>query len=283
MFIPADSSQPMAITVALTGAVPMRDRFPSLPVTPEEIGHAADKCSIAGAAAVHVHVRDESGAPVHRRDLYEATYAAIRDLAPELIVCTTTSSRVGGGIEQRTLGMDVDPSLRPELASLSLGSFNFPRTVSHNPPDEIVALLERMGELGIRPEFEVFELGMISTLHALIERGLVPGPPIVNLLLGNAGSAPAHLGDLATMVERLPANTEWAVAGIGAYQRPLTLLAATVGGNVRTGMEDNPRGDGTAGWSNSDATAFAVDAASIAGRRTATSAEMRARFGLVAR
>ncbi len=153
--------------------------------------------------------------------------------------------------------------------------------ISANPPDQIVALLERMGEQGIRPELEVFELGMVNTLHALRELGLIPDPPVVNILLGSLGSAPAFIGDLGRIVERLPADAEWAAAGIGIYQRPITIAAAAMDGNVRTGLEDNPRGHGDIDeWSNVDAVAFAAEAAALAGRTVATPRETRARFGL---
>lgn len=269
----------MIVTVAPTGAVPDPRRFPTVPTVPEAIGVDVAKCAAAGASVVHVHVRDEHGGPVHRRDLYEATYAAIRAEVPEMIICATTSSRVGSAFPDRCSGFDVDAEVRPDLASLSLGSFNFPSTVSVNPPDEIVALLERMNALGVRPEFEVFDVGMIDTLHALVERGLVIGVPVVNLLLGNAGTAGARLDDLGTMIARLPAGTEWAVAGIGRWQRAMTLIAAAAGGNVRTGMEDNPRGSGD-GWTNADAVQLASGAAQLAGRQVATIPDARARFGL---
>jgi uncharacterized protein (DUF849 family) len=229
---------------------------------------------------VHVHVRDDDGSAVHRRDLSERAIGPIKDAAPELIVCVTTSSRVNPDLTNRMIGLELDPMLTPELGSLTLGSFNFPRTISANPPDQIVALLEKMGERGIRPELEVFELGMVNTLHALRDRGLIPDPPIVNILLGSLGSAPAFVGDLAHIVDRLPAGTQWAAAGIGIYQRPITIAAAIMDGNVRTGLEDNPRGDGSPNWSNLEATRFAASAAALAGRELATAAEARSRFGL---
>ena len=166
------------------------------------------------------------------------------------------------------------------MASLTLGSFNFPDSVSSNPPATIVTLLERMADQGVRPEFEIFEPGMVNTLHALAERGLVPDPPVVNVLLGSMGTSPAFVGDLAHIVERLPAGSEWAAAGIGVFQRPMTIAAAIMDGNVRTGLEDNPRGPGTGGWSNADAVRLAVEAAALAGREVATPVQARHRFGL---
>ncbi len=278
---PIDGYRSMVINVAMTGAVPGKRDNPLVPLTPEEIAADAIACADAGASVVHLHVRDEDGQPVHRRDLYERAIGPIRDKVPEVVICVTTSSRVGPDPEHRMIGLGLDPELRPDFGSLTLGSFNFPSVISANPPDQIVALLERMGEQGIRPELEVFELGMVNTLHALRDRGLIPDPPVVNVLLGSLGSAPAFIGDLARIVERLPADAEWAAAGIGIYQRPITIAAAAMDGNVRTGLEDNPRGHGdTDQWSNVDAVSFAAEAAALAGRTVATPRETRQRFGL---
>lgn len=275
-----DGYRSMIINVALTGAVPSKDDNRSVPLAPEEIAADAVACADAGAAVVHVHVRDEAGRPVHRRDLYEKTLGAIREARPDLVVCVTTSSRVDPDPAARLIGLELHPDLRPELASLTLGSFNFARTPSVNPPDTIRRLLERMGELDVRPELEVFELGMVNTLHALAEEGLVPDPPIVNILLGSMGSLPAFVGDLARVVERLPAGSEWAAAGIGMFQTPMTIAAAIMDGNARTGLEDNPRGDGSPGWTNVAAVRAVVAAAELAGRPVATTAETRRRFAL---
>jgi 3-keto-5-aminohexanoate cleavage enzyme len=279
---PIDGYDPMIINVALTGAVPSKDDNRLVPLTPSEIVADAIACADAGASVVHIHVRDEDGQPVHRRDLYEETLGGLREARPDLILCVTTSSRVDPDPAARTVGLEFDPSLRPDMASLTLGSFNFPRTPSVNPPDTIRALLTRMAELGVRPELEVFELGMVNTLHGLADQGLIPDPPVVNILLGSMGSLPAFVGDLARVVERLPAQAEWAAAGIGVYQRPMTIAAAIMNGNVRTGLEDNPKGDGAPGWSNVAGVQVAVAAAALAGRAVATPAEARVRFGLSA-
>jgi 3-keto-5-aminohexanoate cleavage enzyme len=272
--------QPMVVDVAPTGAVPTRADNPTLPMTPDEIAADVLACADAGASAFHLHMRDEQGEAIHRRDLYERTIAAIRTVRTDLVLCVTTSSRVGSDLASRMIGLEVSTDLRPEFASLSLGSFNFPRTVSVNPPDQIRALLVRMNELGIRPEFEVFEAGMVNTLWMLRDEGLVPAPPVVNILLGSSGSAPAFVSELARIVDRLPADAVWAAAGIGAFQRPMTIAAAVMGGNVRTGLEDNPRGDTGGAWSNVEAVRLAVAAAELAGRPVASPAQARAAFAL---
>ncbi len=271
----------MIVNVALTGAVPTKADNPAVPVTPEEIAADAIACAAEGASIVHVHVRDEGGQPVHRQDLYEQTIGPIRDAVPELVICATTSSRVDPDISSRMTALELAPSLRPDMASLTLGSFNFPRTVSANPPNVIATLLEEMAARGIKPELEVFELGMVNTLHGLRDRGLIPDVPYVNILLGSFGSAPAFASDLGHMVERLPSGTHWAAAGIGVYQRPITIIAAAMGGSVRTGLEDNPKGsaDGER-WGNVDAVKVAVAAAKLAGRPVSTAAQTRELLGL---
>jgi 3-keto-5-aminohexanoate cleavage enzyme len=143
--------RPMIINVAPTGAVPTKSAYAAVPITPDEIASDILSCADAGASVFHIHVRDEQGRAIHRRDLYERTIGLVRQERPELVLGVTTSSRVGAELSDRMIGLELDPSLRPDLASLSLGSFNFPTVVSNNPPDQIVALLERMGELGVGP------------------------------------------------------------------------------------------------------------------------------------
>jgi 3-keto-5-aminohexanoate cleavage enzyme len=278
---PLQPYRPMVITVALTGAVPTKAGNVCLPVTPEEIAADAIACAHEGASVVHVHVRDQDGVNVHRRDLYERALAPIRAAVPDLVICVTTSSRVDPDPATRMIGLELPGDLKPDLASLTLGSFNVPNAVNVNPPATMVALVEHMLECGVRPEFEVFELGMINTLYALADRGLVPDVPVVNILLGSMGAAPAFVGDLAQTAARLPSGTEWAGAGIGVFQRPIVIGAAVLGGNVRTGLEDDPCGTAP-GWSNVEAVRFAVRAAELAGRTIATRLETRRRFGLVA-
>lgn len=292
---PLNPYAPMVINVALTGAVPSRADNPTVPFTPEEIAADVLACADAGASVFHLHMRDETGAPVHRLDLYERTVRAIRSSRADLVLCVTTSSRVGSDLADRMTGLELTDDLLPEFASLSLGSFNFPRTVSVNPPDQIRALLHRMNERGIRPEFEVFELGMVNTLWQLIDEGLVVDPPVVNILLGSLGSAPAFVADLGRIVERLPPGSVWAAAGIGVFQRPMTIAAAVMGGNVRTGLEDSPRGSSAADssadpgasasapWTNVRAVELAVRAADLAGRPVASAAQARELFGLPSR
>ncbi len=249
-------------------------------MTPEEIADDAIACAGAGAAIVHIHVRDENGASVHRRDLYERAIGPIRDKLPDLVVCATTSSRVDPAMSARMTVLELDPAVRPDMASLTLGSFNFPKVASVNPPDAIEALLRRMEEQGVRPELEAFEAGMCTYANALMERGLLKAPLYCNILLGSLGSAPAFVDELSRLIQRLPPRTTWAAAGIGVFQRPMVMVAAAMGGNVRTGLEDNPRAFDGKPATNVGAVEFARAAAELAGRRLATPAEVRRRLGL---
>jgi uncharacterized protein (DUF849 family) len=151
--------------------------------------------------------------------------------------------------------------------------------VSYNPPEIIEALLARMKERGVKPELEVFELGMVNTARVLIKRGLLEQTPYFNILMGSMGAAPAFVGDLARIVDQLPEGAEWAAAGIGKFQRTMIVAGAAMGGNVRTGLEDSPRPEGRPG-SNVEAVRHAVAAARLVGREVATPEQTRARLGL---
>jgi uncharacterized protein (DUF849 family) len=199
---------------------------------------------------------------------------------PEMIICATTTARAGSDHEARATALRLPRKIRPDMASLTLGSFNFPTSVSHNPPDAIRRLLSEMQEAGVKPELEVFEAGMVNTAHGFIEEGLITGTPYFNILLGSRGSAPAFVGTLAHMVDRLPPGSEWAVAGIGRFQRPMTIAGAVMGGNVRTGLEDAPTMPGEPSWDNVSAVRFAARAAEMCGRGVASPYQARERLGL---
>jgi uncharacterized protein (DUF849 family) len=175
--------------------------------------------------------------------------------------------------------LNLDPDCLPDMASLTLGSFNFPNTVSYNPPDVIEALLGKMKDTGVKPELEVFELGMVNTARVLMKRGLIESNPYFNILLGSMGAAPAFIGDLARIVDQLPEGSEWAAAGIGMFQKTMVVAGAAMGGNVRTGLEDSPRPTGGSG-SNAEAVRHAVAAANLVGREVASPQETRTRLGL---
>lgn len=270
----------LIINVALTGAVPQKKDFPNLPVTPQEIAHDVHQCFEMGAQVFHLHMRDQNGAPSQEIELFQETIIEIRSQTPEAIICVTTSSRASQNSEERYSALKLTGELKPDLASLSLGSFNFPSTVSKNPPYEIFDLARFMFDSGIKPEIEVFEPGMLTHARTLLKSNVLIRPLIVNILLGNRGTSEVTAQAISPFLSQLSGDSEWALAGIGRFQNKAIMLGVALGGNVRVGMEDDPVGNEYGEWSNTRAVQVALDAAKVAGRKLASIEETRIRFGL---
>lgn len=270
---------PMVISVALTGAVPKKEKYGRLPTSPQEIADEALACAEAGASTVHIHMRDEEGNPSQSIDLFAATISRIRAGNPDLIICATTTSRGSSRIEDRLAPLQLEGDLKPDMASLTLGSYNTPTGVNLNPEEQVVILAEAMAAKGISVEAEIFEVGMLYSLLRMVDDSRIRNVAAVNLLFGVQGAVAANAFELSHLVALLPPEYEWATAGIGHFQRPMTVLGAVMGGNVRVGMEDDPRGD-FEGWSNVDAVLRAVEAAKSVGREVASISDTRIRFGL---
>lgn len=231
--------EPLIINLACTGMVPTRRDNPAVPITPDEIAEDCDRCVRAGASIVHVHARDEDGEPTWRPEIYREVIEKVRQKCPGVIVCASTSGRRFKEFEKRSAVLELEGDARPEMASLTLGSMNFPKQASVNEPSMIRALAERMREREIVPELEVFDLGMVDYAIYLLERGVLQPPLYFNLLLGSLGTLSATPLHLATMVRALPPEATWAGAGIGRFQFAVNCLAITMGGNVRVGLEDS--------------------------------------------
>ena len=232
---------PLIISAALTGMVARRDRAPHVPLSAEEIVTDAERCFEAGAGIVHLHARRPDGPPDWRREAYAELIPEIRRRCPGIVVCATTSGRGGASVDERADVLLLDGDARPDLASLTLGSVNFPSGPSVNDIDTIEELARRIAERGIVPELEIFDLGMAHLAHRLERRGLLPAVCPANLLLGFPNGAPADARSLCALVDALPASVgPWHAAGFGAFQQPAGALAAAMGGHIRTGLEDNP-------------------------------------------
>ena len=279
------SFAPLVINLAPTGMVPTKTDNPHLPVTPDEIATDAARCVSAGASIVHLHARDEDGVPTHRREVYADLVAKVKEQCGDVIVCVSTSGRRVSEFEQRAEVLDLAGDLAPDLASLTLGSLNFPKQASLNDPAMIERLAERMRERGIVPELEVFDLGMVDYARYLLERGVLEPPLIFNILLGNLGTLAATPFNLATLVQSLPTGAAWATAGIGRFQLPLNALGVVTGGNVRVGLEDNLWLDAekTQPADNLSLVERVVGIAGAIGREIAAPAQARALLGLPAR
>jgi uncharacterized protein (DUF849 family) len=222
------------VNACLTGMVPTRETSPNLPVSPEEIVADALACRERGAAIVHLHARDEDGRPTPDPDVYREILEPLRERS-DVITCVTTSGRTWSDLERRAAALE----LRPEMASLTLGSMNFAREPSVNSPETIRALAARMLELGIKPELEVFEVGMVDFAHHLIAKGYLEPPLYFNILLGSLGTMEATAANLVHIVSRLPEGSRWAVAGVGSRQFRANCMGLAMGGGVRVGLEDN--------------------------------------------
>ena len=225
----------LIVTVAPTGSVPTRQMTPHVPITPEEIIANAIACEAAGAAIIHIHARnpdDESASTDYH--LFAEICQGIR-AETDLIVQISTGGRAGMEYNQRSERLN----LKPEMASLTTGSVNFPDAVYANSPQLIDALANDMQRLAIKPEMEIFDVSMISNAMALIQKGLVSPPLHFDFVLGLRGALPATVEHLIHLKNSIPADATWTVAGIGKAQLAMSTYAILMGGHVRVGLEDN--------------------------------------------
>lgn len=224
----------LIITAALTGAEVTREQQPALPVTPDEIAAAAAECAIAGAAIVHVHARRPDGSSTQDPAVYAEILDKIRARS-DVIVQVSTGGAVGMSAAERVAPV----ALRPEMATLSMGSVNFGGDVFLNPPADMAAFLAAMKAHGVKPEFEIFDAGMLHSLQRWVKQGLVETPPHCDFVLGVPGGLAGTAESLMFLRSQLPVGASWTVAGIGAAQLPLAAIAIALGGHVRVGFEDN--------------------------------------------
>jgi 3-keto-5-aminohexanoate cleavage enzyme len=275
-------SDELIINLCPTGMVPTRAETPHVPLTPPEVAADARRCADLGVSIIHVHPRDENGAPTQSVDRAREFLCAIREAVPDVILCATTSGRAVPDLQSRAAVLDIDGPGRPEMASLTLGSLNFPKQASINAPDTIKGLAAHMAERGIVPEWEIFELGMIDFAHYLRGHGLLPDPVYANILLGSLGTLAATAQNLALAVERLPQGAVWAGAGIGRFQLKLNTLAIAMGGHVRVGIEDNIWYDEarTQPATNAALVERVVAIARAMGREPATPSQVRERLAI---
>lgn len=226
---------PLIINVALTGMIPTREDNPALPVTPDEIARDIERCHNAGATIFHIHARDEEGRPTWQGEVYREIVAETRARIPDAIICGSTSGRLWPEIDKRSevLNADID------MASLTMGSLNFPTGPSVNAQETIVTLIGRMKENGIKPELEIFDLGMLDYTGYLIDKGILTGPQYFNLFLGSLGTLAAKPEHLTALLSKLPEDAIWAATGVGRSQFMVNYWAVALDGHVRVGLEDS--------------------------------------------
>jgi 3-keto-5-aminohexanoate cleavage enzyme len=230
-------TRPLIITAAITGSVTSSDRTPYLPTTWDQIVESAVTSWQAGGAIVHLHARKLDGEPTQNPEIFRELVDRIQATGCDAILNLSTGSAGGrANLAERLQCLE----LRPEMATLDCGSLNFgDERVFHNPYLWLRDGANRMRELGIRPEIEVFDTGMIANGLRLIDEGAIVGPGVWQLCLGVRGGATADLQTVAHMLSRLPDGAQWSLLGVGRHQLPLNLLSIGFGGHARTGLEDN--------------------------------------------
>ncbi len=264
----------LIITAAITGSRTPREKSPYIPITPEEIANSAIEAVEAGAAVVHIHVRNlETKLGTQDEKLYKEVLDRLYDKVKP-VVCLTTS-----GIPGKNLGYDdrfIPLKFLPELASFDAGSINVGQGVFLNPPDFLEILALKMKEVGVKPELEVFDTGMIEYCKFLADKGLLENPLHFQFVLGVRGGAPANTETLLHMVKMLPKDATWSVIGIGKGQLPMVMSGMVLGGHVRVGLEDNIYySKGKLAKSNAELVKRVVRIANEYGRDIATPDEAR--------
>lgn len=267
--------------MAVCGSGPTRDQNPNVPYSPEEIAAEALRCWTAGAAIVHVHVREpNTGAPAFEKALFREVVDRIRSESDMLINLTTSGFNITGADVGRKRLMPLE--LKPDLCSLDVGSLNLRGRVFVNPADWVELAAKEMREAGVKPEMEVFDLGHIRQAKDLVERGCLQSPPYFQLCMGAQWGIEGTLEALMEMKRRLPDGCQWSVLGVGSVQLPLTTHAMLMGAHVRVGFEDNLYlRKGVKAESNARFVDRTVKLARLLGREVANCSEAREILGLV--
>lgn len=270
---------PCILCVAITGSLPTRENNPAVPITIAEQVESTQAAFEAGAAIVHCHVRDDAGRPTSDPDRFARLMEGLRRHCPGMIVQLSTGGRSGAG---RARGGMLP--LRPDMASLSVGSNNFPTRVYENPPDLVDWLAGEMLRFDVKPEIEAFDLSHIVQAARMAADGRLRGPLYVQFVMGVKNAMPADepiLDFYIQTLRRLAPDAQWCAAGIGPAQHVINDWAIARGGHTRTGLEDNVRLDrDTLAPSNAALVARAVALCEKHGRPVATWQQARDILGL---
>ncbi|WP_164419921.1 BKACE family enzyme [Streptomyces salinarius] len=285
------------ITCALTGAGDTVRKSPHVPVTPEQIARNAVEAAAAGAAVVHIHVRDpETGAPSRDPKLYREVVERVKETGTDVVINLTAG--MGGDLvidpddplthlpgTDLVGGLDRLPhveDLLPDICTLDCGSLNFGdgSNLYVSTPDMLRAGARRIQELGVRPELEIFDTGQLWFAKQLLAEGLLDDPTVFQLCMGIPWGAPADPGVLQSMVNMLPDGARWASFALGRMQMPWVAQSILLGGHVRVGLEDNLYlGKGNKA-TNAQLVERAVSITESIGARVATPDEARELLGL---
>ncbi len=242
------------ITCAVTGSAPTPDMNPAVPVTPAELAASALEAHDAGAAIIHIHVRD----PKTKRNsmdpaLYRETTERIRASGSDLVINLTTGpgasfvpgeedpadGRAGSNLVSPEVRVRHVEELKPEICSLDIATMNRRDRVFMNTRDHLIEMAEHIRAAGVKPELEVFDTGHIELARDLLNEGVLDSPPLFQLCLGTAFGAPARIESLIHMRDLLPDGAQWAAFGISRWEMPMVAATIQLGGHVRVGLEDN--------------------------------------------
>ncbi|MBW9155430.1 3-keto-5-aminohexanoate cleavage protein [Clostridium tagluense] len=268
----------LIITAAICGAEVTKEHNPNVPYTVEEIAVEAEKAYRAGASIIHLHVRKDDGTPTQDRERFKACMEAIKERCPDVIVQPSTGGAVGMSNAERLQPVD----LKPEMATLDAGTCNFGGDdVFVNTENTIKEFGQKMMELSVKPEIEVFDKGMIDMAIRLQKKGFIKTPMHFNFVMGVNGGISATPRDLVFMAASIPAGSTYTVSGIGRSEFQMAAMAIIMGGHVRVGFEDNVYIEkGIPAKSNAELVERVVRLAKELGREIASPKEAREILGL---
>ncbi|MDP4178289.1 MAG: 3-keto-5-aminohexanoate cleavage protein [Bacillota bacterium] len=226
----------LIITAAICGAEVTKKQNVNIPYTIDEISKEAKSAYDAGASIIHLHVREDDGSPTQSADRFQKCISAIKEKCKDVVLQVSTGGAAGMTDEER-----LEPvNLKPEMATLDCGTINFgEEEIFINKEKSIKHFAEKMLELNIKPEIEVFDKGMVDTALRLYKSGFLIDPLHFNFVMGLKGGISASLRDLAFMAGSIPYGSTYTVTGIGRYQFPIAAIAIAEGAHVRVGFEDN--------------------------------------------
>lgn len=285
--MPSNPDAPVIVTAALTGVLASRKQCPAIPYTPVEIAEEARRAWEAGATVVHIHAREDDGAPTFSPDVFAEIKAEVRARCPIVLNFSTGSLDDDTTLQERMIR-----EVRPDVAALNMGTMNYAKysersqrfvfdMVFPNPFSKILRLLEAMNGAGVHPELECFDTGHTRSTEPLRHMELLRAPMEFNFVMGVLGGIPTSVEALQLQASQVPEGSVWQVTGIGRVQWRMIASALVLGGNIRVGLEDNfylP--DGEMASSNGELVARGVRMTRDIGRRVADLDETRAALGL---
>jgi 3-keto-5-aminohexanoate cleavage enzyme len=228
------TNSPLIIACAIVGAELSKEDYPDLPTTSDELAEAARGAVEAGASIIHLHVRDEQGKPTQRVDVFQEVTRKIRQRC-KCILEYSTGGAVGTPLHERCAPL----KLKPEMASLSMGTMNFGPDIFENSENTIRTISQAIQENGVMPVLVIFDYGMMDTTYRYLKKGYIPEKFQIGFVLGAPGGMGGDVRNLVALKDRLSPGQAWTVAGVGRFQLPVSAHAIAMGGHVRVGLEDN--------------------------------------------